>query len=160
MGYFPSDYAEMIPAAAPVVAAQPPPPPKPAQKPSANAVAPKLMARALYEFKASNATEMSIKVGEVVEVVLRGPAGGWCKGLRGAFPTNYVEFLPQNQSTLASTPTVNTTTPAATNASRDLLSDPFGLNSAMQAKPAASNTSSVGSLLDLSAPVTYTKPAA
>jgi hypothetical protein len=36
---------------------------------------------------------MALRKGEMVDVILRGPAGGWSKGSRGAFPTDYVDFI-------------------------------------------------------------------
>jgi hypothetical protein len=36
---------------------------------------------------------MRLKVGDLIEIVQRGPAGGWSKGSAGSFPTDYVQFL-------------------------------------------------------------------
>lgn len=61
---------------------------------TSNVANPKVMAKVLYEFKGTGPNEMKLSVGEVIEVVTQGPRGGWSKGVRGAFPTDYVEFLP------------------------------------------------------------------
>ena len=52
---------------------------------------------------------MKLKAGETVEVTERGASGGWSKGLTGAFPTDYVEFLPQTAQAMASTAPSTTT---------------------------------------------------
>lgn len=61
-------------------------------------------AKVLYDFKATGPNEMSLKVGEVIDITFRGAPGGWSKAAKGAFPTDYVEFLtvatPSTQSTL------------------------------------------------------------
>ena len=51
-----------------------------------------LTAVALYDFTSSKPSEQSIKKGEVVRVISRGAAGGWTKGEKGIFPTDYVKF--------------------------------------------------------------------
>ena len=53
-----------------------------------------LKARVLFAFQATKPGEMALMQGETVDILIRGPPGGWCKGVRGAFPTDYVEFLP------------------------------------------------------------------
>eukprot|EP01031_Cornospumella_fuschlensis_P035915 gene35915-43563_t len=88
VGYFPSDYVELI-AEVKVAPPQPPPPPRPA-----SVKAPVVRARALFDFPGTGKGEMPLKRGDIVEVTLKGAKGGWCKGLAGAFPTDYVEFLP------------------------------------------------------------------
>jgi hypothetical protein len=52
-----------------------------------------IKARALYAFQANSSNELSLKVGDLIDVVERGPSGGWSKGVHGAFPTDYVEFI-------------------------------------------------------------------
>jgi len=103
LGYFPSDYVELMAATSQPQPHQPPtnlnPTSRIVPKAAVIDVAPKLSARVLYDFKASNPSEMTIHSGEVIDVLYRGPSGGWCKGLRGAFPTNYVEFLPVSTGT-------------------------------------------------------------
>jgi hypothetical protein len=37
---------------------------------------------------------MSLVKGQIIEVRTRGDRGGWSVGLQGAFPTDFVEFLP------------------------------------------------------------------
>lgn len=96
-GYFPSDYVEIVKT---VQVAKPQPPPVVA-KPAPPA---KLMARALFNFTGSSAVEMSFTAGETFEVVEKGPAGGWSRGKKGAFPTDYVEFLASNSTTQQAAP--------------------------------------------------------
>ncbi len=50
-------------------------------------------AKVLFDFHASSSTEVSLKVGETIEVIQRGPSGGWSRSSKGAFPTDYVEFV-------------------------------------------------------------------
>jgi hypothetical protein len=65
-----------------------------------------VMARVLFNFPGAGQNEMKLNVGDVIEVISRGPPGGWCRGVRGAFPTDYVEMLnfQQNQSISAASP--------------------------------------------------------
>lgn len=103
-GFFPSDYVEMLPQQQPTLVPQPMQSMStnqqsyrtaaPASAPVAMASA-ALTARVLFAFAGSGPSEMPLAVGEVIEVVRRGDKGGWSKGSRGAFPTDYVEFLPQ-----------------------------------------------------------------
>ncbi len=51
-----------------------------------------IYAKVLFDFHASSTTEMSLNVGETIEVIQRGPSGGWSRSSKGAFPTDYVEF--------------------------------------------------------------------
>ena len=100
---------------------------------------------------------MSLVTGEIIEVVRRGPPGGWSKGLRGAFPTDYVEFLPQPPMSSSSA----IPTKAAVSSSVDLLSlssvstsDKFDAFSSIQSSPitgSASNLPPVETLTPLSA---------
>lgn len=90
----------------------------PAPPPRVQSVArkPKLFAKALFDFAGGGPNEMKLKAGEVVEVTERGAPGAWCKGLTGAFPTDYVEFiLPEAAAaaTVAATPAVHVPEPAA-----------------------------------------------
>lgn len=88
-GYFPSDYAQIIetPVAAVV---PPPPPPKPVASSSALRA---LRAKVMFDFSGTGKGEMPLKAGTTIDVVTRGPAGGWSKGAAGAFPTDYVQFI-------------------------------------------------------------------
>jgi myosin-1 len=65
-----------------------PPPPPPAKKlPTC---------RALYDYEAREADEMSIRTGEVITVIKKGDDGWWhgsLGGLKGMFPSNYVEEM-------------------------------------------------------------------
>lgn len=100
IGYFPSDYVELI--STPV--------PPPIQPRNSITKKPKVLAKALFDFAGTGPNEMKLKAGETVEVTERGAAGGWSKGLTGAFPTDYVEFLPQTAQAMASTAPSTTTT--------------------------------------------------
>lgn len=82
-GFFPSDYVELV-KSSPVL-----PPSAPLSTSTGN-----LRARVLYNFTGSSANEMNLIAGQIIEVVRRGPAGGWSKGLTGAFPADFVEYLP------------------------------------------------------------------
>jgi hypothetical protein len=64
----------------------------------------------MFDFPGTGPNEMRLKAGDVVEVTERGPSGGWCKGLTGAFPTDYVEFILDSQ-----VPAVSTIHAATTN---------------------------------------------
>lgn len=93
VGFFPSDYIELVeelvvPAAA--AAAATPPPEKGGGK---------LFAKVMYEYSAPGPNEMPLTTGERIEVVHRGEKGGWCMGLFGAFPTDYVEFFSEVETT-------------------------------------------------------------
>ncbi len=61
------------------------------------------LAKVLYDYTAAGPTEMSLVAGETIELVLHGPAGGWSKGLKGAFPTDYVEAIAAVSSVAVST---------------------------------------------------------
>ena len=50
-------------------------------------------ARVLFNFAGDGPNQMKLTAGETVEVISRGPPGGWCTGVRGAFPTDYVEVM-------------------------------------------------------------------
>ena len=52
-----------------------------------------LPAIALYDFPASKSSEQGLRKGETVLVLVKGAAGGWSKGERGIFPTDYIKFL-------------------------------------------------------------------
>ncbi len=95
-GYFPSDYAQII--ETPVAAVVPPPPPP---KPVASSST--LRAKVMFDFSGTGKGEMPLKVGTTIDVVTRGPAGGWSKGAAGAFPTDYVQFI---EPTSAATSTI------------------------------------------------------
>lgn len=104
LGYFPSDYVELLPVEAKPAAVIPPP--APAVQQSSAAL---LKAKALFDFAGTGKNEMPLKRGEIFDVVLKGPAGGWSKGSKGAFPTDYVEFLPADPfQGLAAAPAMST----------------------------------------------------
>lgn len=58
-------------------------------------MAKKLRAKALYAYTARGPTECSFAAGEIIEVETRGPAGNWSRSTKGAFPTDYVEFIEE-----------------------------------------------------------------
>lgn len=77
---------------------------------TAHGSVPPASAVALYDFSASKPTEQGFRKGERLLVVSRGAPGGWSKGERGIFPTDYVKFVdsaPASTSTAAVT-SVNT----------------------------------------------------
>lgn len=56
--------------------------------------------RALYSFDGENDDELSLKKGDVVDVVEIIDEGWWiglCQGKSGMFPSNYVEAIEENQ---------------------------------------------------------------
>jgi hypothetical protein len=69
-------------------------PPMPVPTTGLSSTTSNLRARVLYNFTGSTANEMNLVAGQIIEVVRRGPAGGWSKGLTGAFPADFVEYLP------------------------------------------------------------------
>ena len=93
------------------------PPPPPAMKIAEPSAA--LMAKVLFNFAGTGKNEMALTQGELVEVIQRGKPGAWTKGLRGSFPTDYVQFVepapaPAGMST-------------SNSGSRGSMSDPFAL---------------------------------
>jgi hypothetical protein len=52
-----------------------------------------ITATALYDFNASKPNEQSFKRGDRINIISRGPVGGWSKGERGIFPTDYVKVI-------------------------------------------------------------------
>ena len=64
-----------------------PPPPPPKKLPQA---------KALYVYEASEADELSLKVGDIIVIKSKEDEGWWigsCNGKTGLFPSNYVEVL-------------------------------------------------------------------
>lgn len=76
VGFFPSDYVQLLPKVQKQVVAPPAPPPPVVQK---SKPAEKLMAKALYDFAGGSPNEMSFKAGETFEIVERGLPGSWSK---------------------------------------------------------------------------------
>jgi hypothetical protein len=98
-GFFPSDYVEVLPmqqqqlTSNNTIDLMSNPVTTTSTKSNIN-----IMAKVLFDFAGSNPNEMKLTLGETIEITLKGPTGGWSKGLKGAFPTDYVEFLsPQAQ---------------------------------------------------------------
>merc|ERR1712232_424038 len=57
---------------------------------------PELKAKALYEYAAADATELSFAVGDIIKVTKQDDSGWWegeNKGKFGMFPGNYVELI-------------------------------------------------------------------
>jgi hypothetical protein len=77
----------------------PPPPPAPSSK-----VNNRIRAKVLYEFAGTGKNEMPLKIGATIEVITRGPPGGWSKGLIGAFPTDYVQFIEAEDNLMKPAP--------------------------------------------------------
>lgn len=71
------------------------PPPKPPKPGSAPAPPSKLKAKALYAYSAKETDELSLQVGDIVEITSK--SGDWWEGnvggRTGSFPSNYVELL-------------------------------------------------------------------
>jgi hypothetical protein len=61
-----------------------------------------LRAKVLFDYQAPGPQSMSLVKGQIIEVRTRGDRGGWSIGLTGAFPTDFVEFLPAASSAAAS----------------------------------------------------------
>lgn len=62
-----------------------------------------MRARALYEFQASDETELGFAVGDELTVITQDPSGWWqaeMDGKRGMIPGNYVEILEEAQPEL------------------------------------------------------------
>lgn len=61
-----------------------------------NPSSPSVKAKALYEYQAADATELSFAVGDIISVTKQDPSGWWegdNKGKHGMFPGNYVELI-------------------------------------------------------------------
>ena len=89
-------------------------------------------ARALFNFPGDGPNQMKLTAGETIEIISRGAPGGWCTGVRGAFPTDYVEFLNLVSSNQAVYPTILPSSTLATNGSsfgNHPESNSLGLNS-------------------------------
>ena len=124
-GYFPSDYVKVE------ELAKPPPPPPPPRK--------KLMAKVLFDYNPPNPESMRLKQGDIVEVITRGDPGGWSVGVNGAFPTDYVEFLPGGVSGAAAHTAMSTSH-----------HDPFGGLEVPSPTPAPPSTTSTTTATTLS----------
>lgn len=59
-----------------------------------------IFCRALYDYKAGDPSALSLRTGDVIEVLTQQPSGWW-DGLlydtRGWFPSNYVEIIPDEE---------------------------------------------------------------
>ena len=53
-----------------------------------------MYAKVMFSFPGTQKNEMPLTKGEIIPITHKGKAGGWSKGPKGAFPTDYVEFLP------------------------------------------------------------------
>ena len=140
-GYFPSDYVEMLPDAAPIQQAVKVIPPPPIPKAAEMVAAPILRATAMFDFAGTGKNEMPLKIGQVVEIVQRGKPGAWTKGNLGAFPTDYVQFMdtPAVQSVQPPPPARKTTTTQVQPSN-----DPFGdLNSSSSVSSTASDVNAI-----------------
>merc|ERR1711879_801647 len=68
----------------------------PVEKVVRNPSAPSVKAKALYEYQAADATELSFAVGDIINVTKQDASGWWegeNKGKHGMFPGNYVELV-------------------------------------------------------------------
>jgi Variant SH3 domain len=64
-------------------------------------------ARVLFNFAGDGPNQMKLTAGETIEVISRGPPGGWCTGTRGAFPTDYVEVVNVGTTQMGQTSVLN-----------------------------------------------------
>jgi hypothetical protein len=66
--------------------------------------------RALYGYTPQSASDLPLVSGEVVEILTRDESGWWhgrnSSGKRGAFPSNYVQELPEKQQFQVKTPEI------------------------------------------------------
>ena len=119
-GFFPTDYVQQqveTPVAKPVATSSGGFLPPPSASPASTATAgPRIKAKAMYAFAGTGPNEMALSVGQIVDIVRRGPAGGWCKGPSGAFPTDYVKFLDDNDAS-SNTAAVDDVSSSTTSAS-------------------------------------------
>jgi hypothetical protein len=53
----------------------------------------KARAKVLFDFAGTGKNEMALTAGSIIDISQKGPKGGWSKGLLGAFPTDYVQFI-------------------------------------------------------------------
>ena len=53
-------------------------------------------ARVLHNFVSSGPNQMNLTAGDIIDILTVGAPGGWSTGLRGAFPTDYIELLNGN----------------------------------------------------------------
>lgn len=57
--------------------------------------------RALYDYQGTDASSLSFRRGDVIEVLSRQPSGwwdGWLGGERGWFPANYVRIVSEQEA--------------------------------------------------------------
>ncbi|ODM21460.1 Myosin-1 [Aspergillus cristatus] len=116
------------------VNAPPPPPPAP---PAAAAAPQKPVAKALYDFSSAQANELSVRAGEIVQVVSREGNGWWlCMNMttsvQGWAPEAYLE----EQAAPAPKPTPPPPPPAAPRAAPSPVSNGAATAAAAKAKPA------------------------
>ncbi len=86
-------------------------------RPTSVAAAPKWKAKVMYKFAGAGANEMALNPGDIIDVYMKGGPGGWCKGAKGAFPTDYVQFLPDGDTGAGSSTPVKASPPASTTVS-------------------------------------------
>jgi son of sevenless-like protein len=58
-----------------------------------NEMSPVLFVRALYDFETNDASNLSFKTNDIIQVLMQLESGWWdglCNGERGWFPSNYV----------------------------------------------------------------------
>jgi len=99
-GWFPDNFVEKI-----AEAAKPPPPQaqqapassRPAPTPAAGDKGAKKMAKVTYDYAAANPDELTLNVGQLVQITNTEEEGWWegvLDGKKGVFPNNFVEMLP------------------------------------------------------------------
>jgi son of sevenless-like protein len=63
-----------------------------------------LFCRALYHYKAHDASGLSFRRDDIIEILMQEPSGWWdgyLKGQRGWFPSNYVTVITEEDADLA-----------------------------------------------------------
>ena len=72
------------------------------QRPTAAVEGTTLKAKVLYDYVGDGPNQMKLTAGDIVDILTRGAPGGWCRGVNGAFPTDYVEILSTGNTTVGS----------------------------------------------------------
>jgi len=67
-----------------------------------NAPQPVIYVRALYDYEADDRTSLSFHEGDVIQVITQLESGWWdgiINGVRGWFPSNYCQVIPNPEDT-------------------------------------------------------------
>lgn len=88
-GWFPDNFVEKM-------ATQSKPPPVKKPPPPAASGPPKKLCKCTFEYEAANGDELTLKVGDVIEIISQEEEGWWegtLNGKTGMFPNNFVEEI-------------------------------------------------------------------